>query len=85
MISKLISKLGYTRFIALSFIPVILLGTFLLCLPISSKTGEWTNFIDSLFTSVSATCVTGLVVFDTFTLTFLTYSSFGIILVSFGT
>ena len=48
MISKLISKLGYTRFIALSFIPVILLGTFLLCLPISSKTGEWTNFIDSL-------------------------------------
>ena len=67
MISKLISKLGYTRFIALSFIPVILLGTFLLCLPISSKTGEWTNFIDSLFTSVSATCVTGLVVFDTFT------------------
>ena len=67
MISKLISKLGYTRFIALSFIPVILLGTFLLCLPISSKTGEWTNFIDSLFTSVSATCVTGLIVFDTFT------------------
>lgn len=31
------------------------------------KDGEWTNFIDSLFTSVSATCVTGLIVFDTFT------------------
>lgn len=67
MISKLIQRLGYTRFIALSFIPVILLGTFLLCLPISSKAGEWTSFLDSLFTSVSATCVTGLVVFDTFT------------------
>ncbi len=67
MISKIIQKLGYTRFIALSFIPVILIGTLLLCLPVSSKTGEWTNFLDSLFTSVSATCVTGLVVFDTFT------------------
>ena len=34
-------------------------------LPISNVNGEWTSYIDCLFTSVSATCVTGLVVFDT--------------------
>ncbi|SDX75157.1 trk system potassium uptake protein TrkH [Ruminococcaceae bacterium YAD3003] len=34
-------------------------------LPISSRSGEWTGFIDALFTSASASCVTGLVVYDT--------------------
>jgi trk system potassium uptake protein len=47
------------------FAAMIALGTVLLILPISSKTGEWTGLINSLFTSTSAVCVTGLVVVDT--------------------
>ncbi len=60
-------KLGYPRRIALGFFIVIIIGTLLLSLPISSKSGEATGFVDSFFTAVSASCVTGLVVFDTFT------------------
>ncbi len=55
------------RLIALSFAIIILVGAFLLTLPISSKDGNFTHPLDALFTSTSATCVTGLVVFDTFT------------------
>ena len=51
--------------IALGFLAVILLGTFLLCLPISSAVGEWGSFVDMLFTSTSSVCVTGLIVVDT--------------------
>lgn len=51
--------------IALSFIGLILIGSFLLCLPISSNNGQWWSFIDAMFTSTSAVCVTGLVVVDT--------------------
>lgn len=47
------------------FLAVILMGAFILMLPISSRSGEVTPFIDALFTATSATCVTGLVVFDT--------------------
>ena len=36
-------------------------------LPISTKSGQETTFLGALFTSVSATCVTGLVVYDTYT------------------
>lgn len=61
-ISKKLSKM---QIIALGFFIVIMLGTLLLTLPISSKTGIWTNFWDALFTATSATCVTGLVVVDT--------------------
>ena len=60
-------KLSSFQIILLGFAAVIFIGAFLLCLPISSKSGEWTSFIDSLFTSTSAVCVTGLVVFDTAT------------------
>jgi len=56
-----------TRVITISFAIVILIGTFLLMLPLSSKQGVWTPFINSLFTATSATCVTGLVVVDTYT------------------
>ena len=49
------------------FMIVILMGSMLLALPISSATGEWTPMSDSLFTAVSAVCVTGLVVRDTAT------------------
>lgn len=65
--SSLRSKLTYTQIIVLSFLSLILLGALALTLPISSRSGEWTSFIDSLFTATSATCVTGLVVFDTYT------------------
>ncbi|MBU3947839.1 MAG: TrkH family potassium uptake protein [Proteobacteria bacterium] len=48
----------------MSFISVILIGSFLLSRPFAS-TGPALNFVDSLFTSTSATCVTGLIVVDT--------------------
>ncbi len=55
------------RLIVVSFAVVILIGAVLLTLPIASRSGLPTGFIDSLFTATSATCVTGLVVFDTWT------------------
>lgn len=55
------------RVILLGFLAIITLGAILLSLPISSQTGQFTNFIDAFFTSTSATCVTGLVKFDTYT------------------
>jgi len=66
MISKIKSNITYTRIIAFSFFSVILVGTLLLCLPISAKSNEFTPIIDCLFTATSATCVTGLVVYDTY-------------------
>ncbi|MCB9060096.1 MAG: Trk family potassium uptake protein [Halobacteriovoraceae bacterium] len=48
------------QLVFLSFSGVILLGTFLLMLPVSSSKGVTTPFIDALFMSTSATCVTGL-------------------------
>ena len=56
-----------TQMIALGFVDIILLGALLLSLPAASRDGEALPFIDALFTSTSATCVTGLVVYDTFT------------------
>ena len=53
--------------IVLGFLTIVLLGGILLSLPIASKAGVWTPFGNALFTSVSATCVTGLVVYDTYT------------------
>lgn len=58
-------RLSSSQMIILGFAAVILLGAVLLMLPISSKTGTVTPFLDCLFTSTSAVCVTGLVVFDT--------------------
>ena len=59
--------------LALGFLAVILLGTVLLALPIAAKNGQSIGLFDSLFTSTSAVCVTGLVVVDTGT----TFSLFG--------
>ena len=58
-------KMSNIRVIAISFLAVILTGTLLLCLPFSSASGTWSNPIDCLFTATTATCVTGLVVYDT--------------------
>jgi len=55
------------RIIILGFAAVILIGAVLLMMPFSSRSGEFTPFIDALFTSTSATCVTGLIVQDTAT------------------
>lgn len=64
---KLLKKLTYTQIIVLSFLLVILVGTLLLCLPVSSANGTFTPPPNAMFTATSATCVTGLVVYDTFT------------------
>lgn len=58
-------KLEPVQILAIGFAVVILAGTMLLCLPISSADGNPTSFIDCLFTSTSAVCVTGLVTLDT--------------------
>ncbi len=50
-----------------SFFALILLGTLLLMLPIASRDRVVTSFADCMFTAVSATCVTGLIVKDTAT------------------
>ncbi|MBM3132654.1 MAG: hypothetical protein FJZ95_06440 [Chloroflexi bacterium] len=47
------------------FAGIIAFGTFLLVLPFSSDSGEFTSFIDAFFTATSATCVTGLIVVGT--------------------
>ncbi len=60
-------KLTYTQVIVMSFFCLILTGAFILCLPVSSRTHEWTPFINALFAATSASCVTGLVVVDTYT------------------
>lgn len=73
---KLILKkkhLSSFQVIILGFAGVIILGAFLLMLPISSKSGMFTPFNEALFTSTSAVCVTGLVVHDTATY----WSTFG--------
>lgn len=46
---------------------IILLGSLLLMLPAASRSGASTSMLDALFTSASATCVTGLIRFDTYT------------------
>ena len=55
------------RIIILGFLAMILTGTLLLMLPISTRGSGGAPFFDALFTATSATCVTGLVVHDTVT------------------
>ena len=70
-------KLKPVQVLAIGFFTIIMLGTIVLCLPISSKSGQWTSFFNSMFTSTSATCVTGLVVQDTGTY----WSTFGQVII----
>lgn len=58
------SRLHPAQIIFLSYLFAIILGTFLLMLPISTNTGS-IALIDAVFTATSAVCVTGLVVVDT--------------------
>ncbi|MBR5515118.1 MAG: Trk family potassium uptake protein [Clostridia bacterium] len=63
---KHIKKLSQTHLIVFSFICIILIGSALLCLPISTRSDTPIPFTDALFTATSASCVTGLIVADTY-------------------
>ena len=62
---KFIQKQPTGRLIALGFALVILIGAGLLLLPVSVRPDAEVSFIDALFTSTSAVCVTGLIAIDT--------------------
>ena len=64
---RFLEKWSSVQIITVGFLFIILLGAAILSLPISSRSGQWTNLVDSLFTATSAVCVTGLVVLDTAT------------------
>ncbi len=55
------------QIIAAGFLLIALIGSVLLMLPVSSANGDWTAPLTALFTAVSASCVTGLVLVDTAT------------------
>ena len=57
----------YPKIVAFGFFILIAAGTILLLLPISSRQEGSTGLTDALFTATSASCVTGLVVADTYT------------------
>lgn len=60
------SRLSTTRIIAIAFLVIILVGTALLMLPAASRNGQSCGFITAMFTATSSTCVTGLILEDTF-------------------
>lgn len=72
-----LSKMPPARVMVVGFALIILIGALLLNLPIATKSGESIGFIDALFTSTSAVCVTGLIVVDTGTY----WSEFGQIVI----
>lgn len=66
MMKKWIRRLTQTQMIVIGFCLVILTGTLLLMLPLSTREGVVTSPVDALFTTVSASCVTGLIIADTY-------------------
>jgi len=70
-------KLSPTQIIAIVFAAIILVGTVLLSLPAASRSGVSCGIRPALFTATSATCVTGLVMYDTWS----QWSSFGQIVI----
>lgn len=60
------NRLAPSHIISVSFLLLILAGTLLLMLPAATRSGVVTPFDSALFTATSATCVTGLVVYDTY-------------------
>lgn len=60
-------QLNAVQTLALGFAALILLGGVLLALPISARDRQGLPFLDALFTAASASCVTGLVLYDTYT------------------
>lgn len=57
-------KMTPAKVILFGFAALILIGAFLLCLPISNTEGKWIPFVDAAFTATTSVCVTGLMVFD---------------------
>ncbi|BCG60733.1 TrkH family potassium uptake protein [Paenibacillus sp. URB8-2] len=70
-------KLSPPQILVIGFAVIILIGALLLMLPVSHVPGHSIGFLDALFTSTSATCVTGLVVKDTGTF----FTTFGQIVI----
>jgi len=60
-------SLNATRIVAASFAVIILAGTLLLALPAASRSGQSAGLFTALFTATSSTCVTGLILADTWT------------------
>lgn len=58
-------RLSSPQIMVLGFLALVFLGALVLMLPVASAKGEWTNFVDALFTSTTSVCVTGLVTVDT--------------------
>lgn len=83
-LKKSLAKINPFKLLVLGFTAVILVGAVLLYMPFSSVNGQKTRFVDALFTSTSAVCVTGLTVVDTASY----WSSFGkfviIVLIQIG-
>ena len=77
MIKRIIKKQNPIQLISLGFVIIILLGAFLLMLPVSSENSTSQNFLDALFTAASAVSTTGLIVVDTGSY----YSMFGEIVI----
>lgn len=69
----IVKKLTSAQIIIIGFAAIILLGSLLLMLPISTSDGNGASFADAAFTATSAVCVTGLIVQDTATY----WSTFG--------
>ena len=63
--AEISKRLSSSQMIILGFAMVILTGSLLLMLPAATREGRGASFADALFTSVSAVCVTGLIVQDT--------------------
>lgn len=59
------AKLTVWQFLALGYLVVIVAGSLLLMLPFATRDGQSTSYVNALFTATSATCVTGLVPYDT--------------------
>ncbi|MCB5230383.1 MAG: potassium transporter TrkG [Candidatus Cloacimonas sp.] len=64
-------------FVLISFLGTILIGTILLLIPVATNPGNHTTFLGALFTSTSATCVTGLTVYDIVS----HFSTFGLMII----
>lgn len=77
-IRKTVNRFSPAQILVVGFFAIIMVGTILLCLPISSKDREFTPIFDCLFTSTSAACVTGLIIYDTY----LHWSLFGQIVIA---
>jgi len=77
-------RMSASQIIIFGFLALIIIGTVLLILPISSRTGEFTSLETASFTAVSSVCITGLIIEDTM----LHWSTFGqvviIVLIQIG-